>query len=159
VQNLRDELIRSGKLSRRDAELITVSQIAPCAAELAAKLPLHLRSPYQHFIELPVSLLVPAAEIAKFEGVDAASVGDELVHVQGAIDLLLDDGATVLLLDYKTGYTADAAALKAIHAPQLGWYCRAASLLLPGRRVLWALYGLDGAGLVGPFEYQAVPLH
>jgi ATP-dependent exoDNAse (exonuclease V) beta subunit len=104
-----------------------------------------------------VNLLVPARELAPGFEVDPAGVGGELVHVQGAIDLLLDDGTTALLLDYKTGYTANPEALRQLHEQQLQWYCRAAALLLPGRRIRWALYGLGGAGIVGPFDYAEAP--
>jgi ATP-dependent helicase/nuclease subunit A len=155
VLRLRYDLEHRGLIASRDSELIPLSQVSECAADLGRALPTLLRSPFSHFTELPVSLLVPAQEIALLQQVDPATVGSELVQVQGAIDLLLDDGRTVLVLDYKTGYTSDAAALQQIHEQQLLWYCRAASMLLPGRRIQWALYGLGGAGFVGPFDYAA----
>jgi ATP-dependent exoDNAse (exonuclease V) beta subunit len=155
VLRLRYELERSGQVSRRDAELIPLSQVSRCAADLAGILPTLLHEPYQCFAEVPVNLLVPASEVASLQGLDADSVGSDLVHVQGAIDLLLDDGRTALIIDYKTGYTTDAEALRKVHEQQLLWYSRAAALLQPGRRILWALYGLGGSGFVGPFGYQA----
>jgi len=155
IYDLRSELVRRGLLARAHAEAVSLAQLSQCADDLARTLPQLLRQPCQTFIELPVNLLVPAREIAIHELVDPVTVGDELVHVQGALDLLLDDGQTALIVDYKTGYTTDPDALRRLHEEQLLWYCRAVSLLLPGRRVRWALYGLGGAGLVGPFDYHA----
>jgi ATP-dependent helicase/nuclease subunit A len=76
------------------------------------------------------------------------------VYVQGVIDLLTVDANRALVLDYKTDREASADELRKRYGRQLGWYCRAVSALLPGKAVYWAIYGLGGAGLVGPVEWK-----
>lgn len=101
--------------------------------------------------ELPVALLVPAAEAAQALGRPAEGLAaQDVVYVQGVIDLLVIDTGRALVLDFKTDHAA-ADELLARYTPQLLWYARAVRELLPQLQVSWALYGLSGAGLIGPF--------
>jgi ATP-dependent exoDNAse (exonuclease V) beta subunit len=79
---------------------------------------------------------------------------DDAVYIQGIIDLLVVNGDLATIVDYKTDRGVSAEMLKERYEAQLEWYCRAVCSLLPGMIVRWALYGLGGAGLVGPVAYQ-----
>ncbi|MBL6749890.1 MAG: UvrD-helicase domain-containing protein [Nevskia sp.] len=68
----------------------------------------------------------------------------------GVIDRLVDDGAGLWILDYKTAVSGDAAALLRRHAPQLEAYAAAVRRIWPGRPVK--------AGLVLTQSCEWVPL-
>jgi ATP-dependent helicase/nuclease subunit A len=148
VAELRDELVRRGPLALAAAERIDTAAVARLARDLA---PLTLAPGAQVFRELPLALLVPAAEVAGLMEPALASATEEQVYVQGVADLLIVTGNDALVLDYKTDH-ADADELLRRYTRQLKWYARAVAALEPGKRVRWALYGLAGAGLAEPHD-------
>jgi ATP-dependent exoDNAse (exonuclease V) beta subunit len=150
VGALRKALVQRGLLATPPAQQIDCAAVARAVRELA---PLVLRPGAQLMRELPVALLIPAADAAQALGRAPQALGTgDTVYVQGVLDLLQVTEAAALVLDFKTD-RADAAQLLARYTLQLQWYARAVRELLPACRVSWALYGLRGAGLVGPFEY------
>ncbi len=149
VTALRDELLQRGLLEAPAAHRIDCAAVAHAARELA---PLLLRPGAQLQRELPVALLIPAAEAARALGREPHSeLAGETVYVQGVLDLLHVTEESALVLDFKTD-RADAAQLLERYTLQLQWYVRAVRELLPQLRVKWALFGLREAGLVGPFD-------
>lgn len=160
IQVLIDELTEKDLIAADAAGHIDVDAIAQLVAELDAALDISCAELYP---ELPVALLARAQDDHLLEQLrnvigDPPSpeslAKDDAVYIQGIIDLLVVAGNLATVVDYKTDRSVDADELKRRYKAQLEWYCRAVGSLLPGKTVHWAIYGLGGAGLVGPHEYQ-----
>jgi ATP-dependent exoDNAse (exonuclease V) beta subunit len=166
VETLLAELVQRGVVDARAAQSVNCQAMAAMVSENNLSLDL---SRLRLYPELPVALLLPAsdaqllAELGLHAAPEQLAPGDA-VYVQGTLDLLAvrDESAgagagewDALVLDYKTDRNVSAAELAARYRRQLSWYCRAVALMLPGKRVAWALYGLGGAGLVGPYSHTA----
>jgi ATP-dependent exoDNAse (exonuclease V) beta subunit len=139
VQLARDELVAVAALTAAEAEGIDVQRLATGINDICARLELRTARLYS---ELPVSLLTPLPGTAPVS-----------VIVQGTLDLLAVWPGRALVLDFKTDRSAGAHELETRYAPQLGWYATMARALTGLPAVEWALYGLDGVGLVGPFAH------
>lgn len=149
VAALRDELVQRGVLAPEPAARIDCAAVAQAAAGLASLL---LAPGVTLHRELPVALLIPAQEAALALGrTGLALEAGETVYVQGVIDLLAVTQDTALVLDFKTDRAGEGQLLQR-YTPQLRWYACAVQQLLPHCRVRWALYGLHGAGLLGPYD-------
>ena len=154
----RDELAAGGRLDADAAARIDLGAVARLAGELGTALELRSARLYR---ELPVALLVPASDpgllaplgIASGSAGAAASGSEDQVYVQGVIDLLVVHSDRAIVVDYKTDRGATQDDLLARYRTQLEWYARAAAQLVPDCAVHWAIYGLGGAGLTGPFDY------
>jgi len=156
VEALRDELIGRGVLDAAAAKQVDCAAVAQAVSELAQYV---TASGAQAYREQPVAQLIPARDAKLLSAlslsIEPASLApDDAVYVQGVIDLLVVGEGEALVLDFKTDRGVDADALAARYRAQLSWYCRAVAALLPGHTVRWALYGLAGPGLVGPFAYE-----
>ncbi len=75
---------------------------------------------------------------------------DDGRDASGVIDRLIDDGARLWIVDYKTAPRPYAAALDAAHRPQLALYADAIARVFPGRAIR--------AGLVTTVNAQWLPL-
>ncbi|MDD4600139.1 ATP-dependent helicase/nuclease subunit A [bioreactor metagenome] len=118
----REEMVRRELLLPDQAEGIDLKAAAAFfAAGLGRRL---LASPCVRR-ELPFSLTLPAERFYR----DLA-VKDEGVFVQGVIDVLFDDPAGLILVDYKTDRAAEAAALAEKYAVQLNLYAEAVGMIL-----------------------------
>jgi len=169
IAKLRDELAQRGVLDTSAARRIDCDAIAVMTHTLSERFGL---ASCRSWRELPLALLMPAREASLLAGLGlsiepAQCAPEETVYVQGVVDLLVvwDETASqsgpaparprALIVDYKTDRQATASELAARYRLQLEWYCRAVALMLPGCDVQWALYGLAGAGLIGPHDYVA----
>lgn len=126
-------------------------KVAGMLGQLAAAFP-ELASA-QAARELPVSLAISPAELPWLEADEAARLekAGDWVLGQGVIDLLLLWPGRAVVLDYKTDRNADASELRRRYHPQLEWYVKAAYALWPQYspgQVSWALYALNGEGLI-----------
>jgi ATP-dependent helicase/nuclease subunit A len=152
VEALRDELVQGGLLDTQAAMTIDCAAVAQLAKDLAR----FVQDADDIRTELPVGLLLPANDpsLCDLFDVEPAKVdAGEHVYVQGTLDLLVVNDHGALVLDHKTD-RAGADELKARYARQLGWYCRAVEVMLPDTPVRWGLYGLAGAGLIGPIDWD-----
>ena len=152
LEELIQRLLAEGLLDEQLAERIERSALLLCASELRSSGLLDNASLYR---ELPVSMSLPLDMLqllpADVSARTRAAAGN--VIVQGTLDLLAVRPGHALVLDYKTDRTT-AARLLERHATQLSWYCRMAQAMLPDHEVQWAIYGLSGAGLLGPFDWK-----
>lgn len=117
-----EDMVRRELLLPEQVEGIDVKGAADFfAGELGKRL---IASP-QVRRELPFSLALPAerfyADIAE---------SSERIFVQGIIDVLFDDPAGLVLVDYKTDRAADGAELARKYAVQLNLYAEAAETIL-----------------------------
>jgi len=166
IDQVRAGLIAAGRLQSAAAQALDPAKIAAATVHLRERLQL---AQAELYTELPVALLVPAADGALLDQLARAGypvdlsaeqlAAEDRVYVQGVIDLLVVHQDVVTVVDYKTDRGATADELTARYALQLDWYCRAVAALLPRCAVRWALCGLDLAGLVGPVEWQPRARH
>ncbi|REJ35686.1 MAG: helicase-exonuclease AddAB subunit AddA [Bacillota bacterium] len=85
--------------------------VAPIARFFETPLGLRLRSGASRVRrEVPFIMALPALEAYPDLAADADAARDEIVVVQGIIDVLLRDGHSVLIVDYKTDHVSAAAA-------------------------------------------------
>ncbi|MCB1187305.1 UvrD-helicase domain-containing protein [bacterium] len=153
LEELVQRLLAEGLLDPSLAERIDRDALLRCCRDISHS---GLISGMELHRELPVSMSLPAAALDPLPaGIDArlAAEAQQLV-LQGTLDLLAVGEGRLLVLDYKTDRTGRRFLLER-HTAQLGWYCRMAQAMLPDHRVQWALYGFNGAGIVGPFDWQA----
>jgi len=160
IQALIDELTAAELIAAHIAGHIDVDAIAQLVEELDAALGISGAELYR---ELPVALLADARD-TRLLGQLGVLIGeapppeslakDDAVYIQGIIDLLVVSDGYATVVDYKTDRGVDADELRRRYEVQLEWYCRAVCSLLPGATVRWVIYGLGGAGLVGPYKYQ-----
>ena len=160
ISTVLDQLVGSGRLDTAVAGLVDPQRIAGSLAEVRG---LFDPGRAKLYPELPAAMLVPGHDgplLGQLAGAGLTVPGPgttaatDRVYVQGVIDLLVVDGDTATVIDYKTDRGADAETLAARYRGQLEWYCRMVRALLPEHTVRWAICGLDRAGIVGPVGYS-----
>jgi len=149
-------LIDTGRISEAGAAKIKPPHIVLVAGAVQS---LFNPGSAKLFPELPVAMLVAGDDSQLLEQLAGAGLtvpqpgtthpGDN-VYIQGVIDLLVIDGDTATVIDYKTDRGADAVELKRRYQQQLEWYCRMVKAMMPDKQVQWVLFGTDIAGIVGP---------
>lgn len=159
LQTLCAGFVEQEKLLAETAKLIDLAALVRCSQDISQQF---VSADSQIYPELPVGMQLAAGDpdvMAYYETSTAQSnlgVSDEFVFVQGAIDLLIVTGNQALVVDFKTDRNASPEVLRKRHCAQLELYCRCIAMMLPGSEVSWLVYGLDGAGAVGPLSVPLV---
>ncbi|AGL03114.1 UvrD-helicase domain-containing protein [Desulfoscipio gibsoniae] len=136
-------MVEQEKLSRAQASVVLPEAVACFWGSPLGQRILKSNRVYR---ELPFTLALPVQQV--YPQVVGNAGSDETVLVQGIIDCLADEGAGLLLVDYKTDrYTRATLMQKALrYGSQLELYIRAAEIIT-GRRVtaayLYMFYGGD----------------
>lgn len=126
-QDLEEEigrLVSGGFISRRQADLIDRKKLAPFfESALYARMQAAPRLWREHrFItSLPLRQLEPGAD---------PLVSEEEIVIQGSADCVFVENGRLVIVDYKTDRSRDAAALAAHYAPQLRLYAAVAEKTL-----------------------------
>jgi ATP-dependent helicase/nuclease subunit A len=144
---LREAAPMLGLAPEQAAAVVDAASLAQQLTELSQRLELDQA---QLFSELPISTVMSARELEAV-GIrhPLLPAGDDRpVIVQGTLDLLIERGGELIVLDFKTDRGISAAQLVDRYHNQLMLYTELTRRLLPGRNVRWALFGVDGLGLV-----------
>lgn len=131
IQSEISRLVMAQRITAEESKAILVPALAKffgsAAGEELANLPAG-----QTYRETPFTILLPANEV------DAQYDGAEETLVQGIIDLYTIDGDDIALYDYKTDHVSDDAEMqaKAAHYKmQMDLYCKALTMMYPGKTV------------------------
>lgn len=127
VQNQIQEMVTSGKISEENARMVRPGEIWKFVQTKTGKRMTRAQSKRQCHREQQFVMGVPAREMHMGDS-------DELVLIQGIIDVWLEEEDGMVLIDYKTDHVSDGEILVKRYKVQLDYYQRALEQMT-GKRV------------------------
>ena len=127
VQNQIQEMVTSGKISEENARMVRPGEIWKFVQTKTGKRMTRAQSKRQSHREQQFVMGVPAREMHMGDS-------DELVLIQGIIDVWLEEEDGMVLIDYKTDHVSDGEILVKRYKVQLDYYQRALEQMT-GKRV------------------------
>lgn len=127
VQNQIQEMVTSGKISEENARMVRPGEIWKFVQTKTGKRMTRAQSKHQCHREQQFVMGVPAREMHMGDS-------DELVLIQGIIDVWLEEEDGMVLIDYKTDHVSDGEILVKRYKVQLDYYQRALEQMT-GKRV------------------------
>ena len=127
VQNQIQEMVTSGKISEENARMVRPGEIWKFVQTKTGKRMTRAQSKRQCHREQQFVMGVPAREMHMGDS-------DELVLIQGIIDVWLEEEDGIVLIDYKTDHVSDGEILVKRYKVQLDYYQRALEQMT-GKRV------------------------
>lgn len=127
VQNQIQEMVTSGKISEENARMVRPGEIWKFVQTKTGKRMTRAQEKRQCHREQQFVMGVPAREMHMGDS-------DELVLIQGIIDVWLEEEGEMVLIDYKTDHVSDGEILVKRYKVQLDYYQRALEQMT-GKRV------------------------
>ena len=127
VQNQIQEMVTSGKISEENARMVRPGEIWKFVQTKTGKRMTRAQAKRQCHREQQFVMGVPAREMHMGDS-------DELVLIQGIIDVWLEEEGGMVLIDYKTDHVSDGEILVKRYKVQLDYYQRALEQMT-GKRV------------------------
>ena len=127
VQNQIQEMVTSGKISEENARMVRPGEIWKFVQTKTGKRMTRAQSKRQCHREQQFVMGVPAREMHMGDS-------DELVLIQGILDVWLEEEDGMVLIDYKTDHVSDGEILVKRYKVQLDYYQRALEQMT-GKRV------------------------